>query len=184
MKRDRSRGWDRARMAMALIAALLGGACGDDGGTTEPPLDLDAVQGLYSIATLTFDPQGSAPAADVLSALEAAGTSPTLNIGLTGEFQLFFRDPVTGNVRTLEGAVEGVGDTAELVFATRTDADLFLFPLRLPLTFDGVEETLSFSGQAEVSRSRLQSLFPDLYAEEQLFDPTPGILTVVFERTE
>lgn len=168
---------------LALVVVLFAGACGDGDGPTGPPLDFEELQGLYAVLTLTFDPQGSAPAADVLAALEAAGQSPLLNIGRTGDFQLFFRDPVSGNVRNVGGEVEGAGDQVELVFTTQADADLFLFPRRLTLTHDDQAETLTFSGQANVSRMRLLQLFPELYAEEQLFDPTPGTLTAGFEKT-
>jgi hypothetical protein len=183
MTMDRRKRTTGTLMALALVTAMIGGACGDDNGTTEPPLDFEQLQGLYGVLTLTFDPQGSAPAADVLAVLEAAGQSPSLNIGRTGGFQLFFRDPVSGNIRTLEGQVEGAGDQVDLVFATQADADLFLFPRRLSLTHDAEAGTLAFSGQAAVSRMRLLQLFPDLYAEEQLFDPTPGTLTVGFGKT-
>lgn len=176
-----------ARMsALALLAPLLlgVGGCDDDGGPTDPTIDLELVEGLYEVVTITFDPQGSAPAADVLSALEAGGISPTLNIGRTGAFQLFFRDPVSGNIQTLNGSVEATEDGVRLVFPSQAAADNFLFPRTLPLAFDEVEATLSFGGSADVSRTRLQQLFPELYAEEQLFDPTPGFLSVVFSRTE
>lgn len=166
------------------LAALALAACGDGSDFTAPVLELEVVQGLYDVATITFDPQGSAPAADVLAALEEAGTSPTLNIGLTGSFQLFFRDPASGNVQTLNGTVEPTTTGVDLVFASQASADLFLFPRVLPLEFDEAAETLSFSGATEVSRTRLQQLYPELYAEEQLFDPTPGFLSVVFVRSD
>lgn len=172
--------------ALALLAPLgmAAAACDDEGSPTDPTINLELVEGLYEVVTITFDPQGSAPAADVLSALEAGGISPTLNIGRTGAFQLFFRDPVSGNIQTLSGSVEAAEDGIRLVFQTQAAADNFLFPRTLPLGFDETEETLSFGGSADVSRTRLQQLFPELYAEEQLFDPTPGFLSVVFSRTD
>ncbi|NIP78082.1 MAG: hypothetical protein GWM90_02300 [Gemmatimonadetes bacterium] len=182
MKTDRAGGRWARWLASGLLALSAG--CGDGDGVAGPTVDLDLVAGLYEIQTLTFDPQGSAPAADVLSALEAAGTSPTLNIGRTGNFQLFFRDPVSGDIRTVDGDVEGTAEGVELAFATRADAALFLFPQRLPLAFDGEAGTLFYSGPAEVNRARLQLLFPELYADEQLFDPTPGVLTAGFQRLE
>lgn len=167
-------------LVLGLTAVALA-ACDDDGSFTAPVIDLEVVAGLYDVGTITFDPQGSAPAADVLAALEAAGTSPTLNIGLTGAFQLFFRDPVSGNIQTLSGTVEPTQEGVRLVFQSQAAADLFLFPRTLPLELDETTGALSFAGSAEVSRTRLQQLYPELYAEEQLFDPTPGFLSVVFQ---
>ena len=173
-------------MAAAAVLLVAGGlaACDDDGPAGPRVVDLTEVQGLYATVSVTFDPQGSAPAADVLAALEAAGTSPTLNVGRTGSFQLFFRDPATGNITTLGGSVEPTADGIELVFSTQAQADQFLFPRTLALAWDADARTLSSSGSAEVSRARLLQLFPELYAEEQLFDPTPGTLTVVFQVAE
>lgn len=177
---------DRRIGAIVLAVALGAGlaACDDDPTSDEQVLDLEVMAGLYDVGTITFDPQGSAPAADVLAALEEAGTSPTLNIGNTGSFQLFFRDPASGNVQTLNGTAEPTTTGVDLRFPTQATADLFLFPLVLPLTFDEAEGTLAFAGSAQVSRSRLQQLYPELYAEEQLFDPTPGFLSVVFVPTD
>lgn len=169
-------------LALTLLLAGASAACDDDVITGPDVIDLELVEGLYDVLTLTFDPQGSAPAADVLSALAEAGTLPTLNIGKTGNFQLFFRDPSTGDITTLSGDVEATEDGIDLVFVSQAAADKFVFPRRLPLEYTESTETLSFSGLVEVSRTRLQQLFPELYAEEQLFDPTPGILTVGFQK--
>lgn len=169
--------------AAALVVMLA--ACGDDGPTAPPVIDLQEVQGLYEVLTITFDPQGSAPAADVLAALEEGGVSPTLNIGRTGNFQLFYRDPVEGDIRTLAGTVSPRSDGLDLVFETQAEADQFLFPSRLVLDYDAESETLSFSGSTDVNRVRLQELFPELYGEEPWTSATiPGILTVGFQRTD
>jgi len=171
---------------LALVLAASVGACGDNDDPTGPdPLDLELVEGLYEVLTITFDPQGSAPAADVLSAIEDAGTSPTLNIGLTGNFQLFYRDPVSGNITTLQGVVDAREDGVDLVFGSQSSADQFLYPRRLSLDYDAEYETLSFSGSANVNRVRLQELFPEVYGEEPwTSDTIPGILTTAFGKTE
>lgn len=171
---------------LALVLAASVGACGDNDDPTGPdPLDIELVEGLYEVLTITFDPQGSAPAADVLSALEDAGTSPTLNIGLTGNFQLFYRDPVSGNIATESGNVEAREDGVDLVFGTQSSADQFLYPRRLSLDYDAQNETLSFSGSSNVNRVRLQNLFPELYGEEPWTSETiPGILTTAFGKTQ
>ena len=176
----------RSRFAAIALAAMVSlTACGDDDGPTEPDLNLDVVAGLYEAVEIRFDPQGSAPPADVLAALDSADATPTLNIGRTGSFQIFYRDPVSGDVDPINGRVEPRGETGiELVFPSQQAADQFLFPRTLPLEFDDLEGTLSFSGSTAVSRTRLQQLFPELYANEQLFDPTPGTLTVRFSATD
>jgi hypothetical protein len=177
------RTFSKALGAAALVVMLA--ACGDDGPSAPQVLDLQEVQGLYEVASVTFDPQGAAPAADVLAALEEGGVSPTLNIGQTGNFQLFYRDPVEGDIRTLSGTVTARADGVDLVFASQAEADQFLFPARLVLDHDAEAEMLSFSGSASVNRVRLQQLFPELYGEEPWTSQTiPGILTVVFQRTE
>lgn len=185
-KYERSNGLGVRRFA-ALALVLLGsaGALGcDDGGTTEPVVfDLEVVEGLYEILTITFDPSGAAPAADVLAALESGGISPTLNIGRTGSFQLFFRDPVDGNIKTVPGEVEPTAEGVDLVFPSQSSADQFVFPLRVPLEYDEDNLVLSFSGSADVNRVRLQQLFPELYGEEPWTSQTiPGILTMAFQK--
>ena len=184
VKRPTGRG---SRLAAALLVGVGGrvaAGCGDDDPAGPAVVDLSDVADLYATVTLTFDPQGSAPAADVLAVLESAGTSPTLNVGRTGSFQLFFRDPASGNITTVGGSVEPTADGIRLAFSTQAQADQFLLPRTLSLTWDPETRTLSSSATAEVSRARLLQLFPELYAEEQLFDPTPGTLTVVFRAAE
>lgn len=172
-------------LAGLLLVAIGAGACGDDEDLTEPTtLDLEVVEGLYEVQTITFDPQGSAPAADVLLALQEGGISPELNVGRTGSFQLVYRDPISGDIIPVNGTVEATENGIDLVFASQSDADQFLFPQRLPLTYDEVEETLSSSGSADVSRVRLQELFPELYGDEPWTSQTiPGFLTAGFKKT-
>ena len=174
--------WSRfAPLAVVLLSLT---ACGDDDGPTEPELNLDDVAGLYAVVEMQFDPQGSAPPADVLAVLDSADVTPTLNIDRTGSFQILYRDPVTGRVDPVNGQVEARGEGIELVFPSQQAADQFLFPRTLPLMFDEAEGTLSFSGATAVSRTRLRNLFPELYRDEQLFNPTPGTLTVRFRETD
>ncbi len=169
--------------AAALVVMLT--ACGDDGPTGPPLLELQDIQGLYETLTITFDPQGSAPAADVLAALEASGVSPELNIGSTGNFQIFFRDPVTGDVDQANGTVTTRTDGVDLIFESQAQADLFVFPIQLPLDYDADSETMSFSGSTNANTERLLELFPELYADEPWTSATiPGTLTVGFQRTD
>ena len=173
----------RAAAALPLMAAamVVAGCGGDDG--TGPAFTLDQVAGVYDPVKLTFDPQGSVPPADILAALVSSGIEPELNIARTGAFDIFFRDPDTGEVTLLEGHAEATSDGARLTFDSQADANKVLLPRFLTLAFDEAEGTLSFSGNAQLSRARLLQLFPDLYGDEQLLDPTPGTLTVEFDRT-
>lgn len=189
MRRWENTGRRAARrvMGLAMMLLLAGGvaACGDDDDITDVVLtDLELVEGIYEVQTITFDPSGSAPAADVLLALEEGGIAPELNVGKTGSFQLVYRDPATGNFITVSGTVEPTEDGVELVFGSQGAADQFVFPRIVPLQFDEEEETLSFSGEADVNRERLQELFPELYGEEPWTSETiPGFLTMSFLKT-
>jgi hypothetical protein len=170
--------------AVGLGLLLLVAACGDSDGITSPAISLDEVEGLYNPVTMTFDPQGAAPAGDVLAALAASGLEPLLNIARNGTFQVPYRDPVTGEFRTLDGTVVVVGRSLRLTFSTAAAANQLLMPRILTLAWDDEEESLHFSGSADVNRIRLQQLFPELYGQEPWAGETiPGVLTVGFVRS-
>jgi hypothetical protein len=174
----------RLLAATGLVLLVLVAACGDGDGITAPAITLDEVEGLYNPVTMTFDPQGAAPAGDVLAALAASGLEPLLNIALNGTFQVPYRDPVTGEFRTLDGTVVVVGRSLRLTFSTAAAANQLLMPRILTLAWDDEEETLHFSGSADVNRIRLQQLFPELYGQEPWAGETiPGVLTVGFVRS-
>lgn len=166
------------RLALLAPLALALGACDDDG-PTGPRFTLEAVAGLYDPVELTFDPQGSAEAGNVLAQIQA--TQPQLVISATGGFQIAFLDPVTGFIRTPGGVAEPTSDGVRLVFANQSDADLLLLPRTLVLTHDEAAGILSFSGAVTVPRSRLLALFPEQYADEAFQDPTPGTLIATFD---
>ncbi len=167
-------------LAALLLLAMGAGACGDDDDPTDvDTIDLEEVVGIYDPTALEFDPQGSAPAADVLPLIQ--GTQPQLVISQTGVFQIAFLDPVTNLIETPGGSVEPTEAGVRLVFSEQAAADRLLLPRTVELEWDAAAGILSFSGAAEVSRTRLLELFPDLYADEQFFDPTPGWLEVTFE---
>jgi hypothetical protein len=172
-------------LAAAGLGLLLSvSACGDGDGITAPAITLDEVEGLYNPVTMTFDPQGAAPAGDVLAALAASGLEPLLNIARNGTFQVPYRDPVTGEFRTLDGTVVVVGRSLRLTFSTAAAANQLLVPRILTLAWDDEEESLHFSGSADVNRIRLQQLFPELYGQEPWAgDTIPGVLTVGFVRS-
>ena len=166
-----------AAILAPLVLALGAVGCGDDD-PSGPGLTLEAVAGLYDPTELTFDPQGSPPPGDILAQIQA--TQPQLVISHTGGFQVAFLDPVTGFIRTPGGVATPTTAGVRLVFNSQADADLLLLPRTLDLVHDG-EGTLSFSGSVTVPRSRLMTLFPELYEGEAFQDPTPGTLIVTFE---
>jgi hypothetical protein len=173
----------RAALVVAVIA-WAGLACDSAEFGTGPRPSLESVQGLYDPATLTFDPQGAAPAGDILAALAASGFEPQLNIARTSTFQVPYRDPVTGEFRTLNGTVQTERGGITLTFSSVADANQLLLPRSITLAWDEEEESLHFSGSASVNRIRLQQLFPDLYGEEPWAgESIPGVLTVRFVRT-
>ncbi len=163
-------------LALSAAAGLAG--CGDNN-PTELQIQPEMV-GIYSLTALRFDPQGSAPEGNVLPLIQ--GSQPQLVISQTGVFQIAFVDPNTHLIRTASGNVSRTGNGLRLVFGSQTAADELLLPHRLELTWDAGASTLTFTGLADVSRARLLELFPDLYADEQLFDPVPGTLTVAFQK--
>lgn len=166
--------------AAVVGAAVAFGGCGDDSTSPPPTTDLEAVAGLYDPVEITFDPQGSPPPANVLKVISEV--EPRLNVDLVGSFQVPHRDPETGRFHTIEGTTQPTAEGIRLVFATQADADLLLFPRTLDLTFDEDAGTLTFDGNVSVPRNRLLALFPEEYADEAFQNPTPGTLTVRFER--
>ncbi len=170
---------NRAVGLVVLAFAMLAGAtaCGDSG-PTGLKIEPDMV-GIYSLTALRFDPQGSAPEANVLPLIES--TQPQLVISQTGVFQIAFVDPSTHLIRTATGNVTRTAAGLRLVFGNKDAANELLLPERLELDWDAEAMTLTHTGIAEIPRARLLELFPTLYADEQLFDPTPGTLTVAFQ---
>lgn len=165
------------RVLPLAIAAALFAACDDD--PSGPNIDRTLVVGTYTLQTLTFDPQGSLAAVDLGARI---GVVPELNLSSSGGAQVAYRDPVTNLVRTIDGTFRTTETGVRIDFDAEAAASL-LMPERLELEYDGAAGTLSFSGQPGdgVSRTRLLLFVPE-WAEEQLLDPVPGVLTVVFVR--
>lgn len=153
-------------------------SCGD--GTTAPVLDRDVVAGTYALTTLTFDPQGSLPEADIRARL---GTNVQMILAPTGTVQIVYQDPVTNLFTTIQGTYRTTAAGIRVDFPSNAGHGSLLLPRRLDLTFNQAAGTLSFDGDAPdgVDRARLQQLVPDL-ANEQLLNPTPGRLRVTFTR--
>jgi hypothetical protein len=171
-------------LALAAVLVWAGAGCGDS--PTGPLLSFGEIQGVYQPTLMSFDPQGAAPPGDVLEALGTSGLQPLLNIATNGTFQIPYRDPVTGEFRTLAGSVRLGRQEITLTFATAAGANQLALPRELTLAWGGpAEPTFQYSGPATVSRLRLQQLLPDLYGQEPWTgDTIAGTLTVLFVRVE
>ncbi len=168
----------RSIPALALGLAVALAACESD--SAGPDLDRNEVAGTYDLTTLAFDPQGSLPEVEVDS-LFGGLLEPRILLTTTGDVQLFYTDPVTGLGRTVDGTYRTTSTGARITFdAGGNFPDLFLSETT-QFTFNASARTLSFTGDAgtAVARDRLVTLVPEL-EEEQLLDPVPGTLRVVF----
>jgi len=170
----------RTRPAFLLLPLLLLAGCGEDSVTEPPRLDVSVVSGMYSLTQLSFDPQGSLPAVDLLPALNQV---PTLNLTTTLQTQIVVQDPVTSLVFTINGTYQTTEDGVRIQFPEGAGNQNLLLPSPLNLTYDQQAKTLTFSGavQGGISRERLIQLVPAL-ADEQLLDPVPGSLVIEFTK--
>lgn len=162
----------RTTPAIALAALMLAG-CGDASGPSRTE-----VAGTYLLTALTFDPQGTLPAVDILARLD--GEAPRLVLAPAGEAQLVFEDPATGLITTTNGTYSTPQGAVRIDFGSNTAFRNVLLSRRM--TFDETTAgTLVFDALAPdgVDRARLIELVPE-FANEQLLDPVPGQLTVVF----
>ncbi|HSJ06151.1 MAG TPA: hypothetical protein VK936_05575 [Longimicrobiales bacterium] len=163
--------------SLVLAAALLAGCGGDASG----PSRSDAA-GTYFLTTLAFDPQGVLPEVDILA--RVGGDVPRLVLAPGGEAQLVFEDPATGLITIANGTYSTPQSGVRVDFGATTTYSSVLLSRRM--TFDaGSGGTLTFQGTAPdgVARQRLLQLVPE-FAGEQLLDPVPGELTVVFTRSQ
>lgn len=165
-------------LAIALFVPFLL-ACDGNGGTTGIP-DID-VRGSYQLTELSFDPQGSLPAVDVRARL--TGTIPRLVLALAGRAQLVYEDPSTGLVTTVDASYRLTRDgDVRIDFPASTSLQSGIFLSRsMVFAYDEETRSLTFEGTSPdgVSRQQLIALVPE-WAQEQLFDPVPGSLRVVY----
>jgi hypothetical protein len=162
-----------------LVAAVLLAGCDDDSNPTVPP-DLD-VRGNYSLTTLTFDPQGSLPAVDLRARI--TGTVPRLVLVNDGRAQLVFEDPSTGLVTTANASysITSAGDVSVTFDETSTLHRGSFLSRRMTFVYDSAQHTLAFTGASPdgIDRQRLIAAVPE-WSQEQLFDPVPGTLQVIY----
>lgn len=162
-------------MPVAGIMLLL--ACGGDASGPSR----EEVAGSYLLTTLTFDPQGSLPAVDVLARI--TGGVPRLVLAPGGESQLVFEDPATGLITTTNGAYSTPEGSVRIAFDQGSALNALLLSRRMTFR-ENADGTLTFDAASPdgVSRQRLVQLVPE-FANEQLLDPVPGQLTVTFTRS-
>ena len=168
----------------ALVAmTVVLGACGDDddpSGPDDPDLTRADVAGEYELVTLSFDPVGSLPAANLLQRIDFAEVPSLIVAANEDSLQLVFR--INGELlRIVPGGydLDDEGLTAELSTAV-TPAEI-LMPRTIDYTFDEDDETLHFQGSMAADTARLFELVPE-WSGEPVTDPLPGILTVTFDR--
>jgi hypothetical protein len=163
------------RMMPAMVAtALLVGCGGDASGPSRPEL-----AGTYELTDLRFDPQGVLPEVDLLPRLNG---TPRLVLAPGGTAQLVFEDPTTGLVTTVTGSYSTPQQGARIDFGTDTGYGQVLLSRRMTFNYTA-PVTLAFDAESPdgVDRTRLIQLVPE-WADEQLLNPVPGRLIVVFTR--
>lgn len=167
------------RILAVLAAATLLAAC-DDNGTNPPDLN---VRGTYLLTELSFDPQGSLPAVDLLARLQTA-TIPRLVIGTSGRAQLVFENPSSGLITIAPASydITSAGDVRiDFGSGSNTLYRTVMLSEEMTFAFDSTAHTLRFSAESPdgIDRESLLDLVPE-WVGEQLFDPVPGLLIVNF----
>ncbi len=166
----------RRTLALLTGTALLMACGGDPSG----PARTDRA-GTYHLTELRFDPQGVLPEVDLLTRLDVTGVQ--LSLSEDGRAQLLFQEPGTGFVTVVEGTYSTPDIGARIHFLASPALRRAMIPSRLTYTYSPAEGTLAFDDEAPdgVDRQRLLQLVPE-WSGEQLLDPVPGRLTLVFTR--
>lgn len=163
-------------LALLLVTALPI-ACDDDDGPVAPNLD---VRGNYALAELSFDPQGSLPAVDLLARIQT--TVPRLVLATNRRAQLVYEDLSTGLVTTADASYEiTIAGDVRVTFEQGSLYRGSFLSRVMTFTFTEQPRTLTFNGTSPdgIDLDRLLRLVPE-WREEQLFDPVPGTLRVVY----
>lgn len=164
-------------LSLLLLATVLV-ACDDDANPFIPQLD---VRGNYSLHELTFDPQGTLPQIDLRA--RTTSTIPRLVLVAGGRAQLVFEDPATGLVTTADAgySITSAGDVRVDFDAGSSLYRGAFLSRQMTFAYDSAQRSLTFTGTSPdgVDRTRLIALVPE-WEDEQLFDPVPGTLRVVY----
>lgn len=161
---------------LIVVPALLSACDSDD--PLSPDID---VRGNYTLAELSFDPQGLLPNVDLRARITT--TIPRLVLVSDGRAQLVFQDPASGLVTTADASYAITRDGAVRIDfggSSSLQRNMFLSQ-RMNFTYDEADRSLTFAGTSPdgVDRQRLLTLVPE-WSPEQLFDPVPGTLRVVY----
>lgn len=169
------------KLLLSLSAVLVFAACSDSSDPVQV-VDVD-VRGNYDLTALKFDPQGVLPEVDLKSRITS--TIPKLNLATNNQAQLVFTDPNTGliTVSNATYTVNNAGNQISLDFGTANTSYTQTFLSRkMTFGYNQTTHALTFSTASPdgVTRARLIQLVPE-WKDEQLLDPVPGTLTVVFQ---
>lgn len=171
----------RALPAMVVTVLTLA-ACGDDDGTRPnvPDLTRADVAGIYQMTELSFDPQGSLPATDLLERLDSANLPQLVIASDKDSLQMIFREP-GGLFRTPAGGYELGDDGITVTMANASEPAELLLPRTIAYLFDEGAETLRFLGPVPADTARLFALVPE-WSGEPVTNPLPGTLGVTWTR--
>lgn len=166
------------RLQHFLLAAALLSACDSASDPATPQLD---VRGSYSLTSLTFDPQGTLPAVDLRARI--TGSIPRLVLVNDGRAQLIYEDQSTGLVTTADASYS-ITRTGAVTISFDEGSTMYrgsFLSRRMTFTYDAAQRSLTFAGASPdgIDRQRLVAIVPE-WADEQLFDPVPGTLQVVY----
>lgn len=167
-----------ALVGLALFALALVGC-----DSSNPGRDLDAVDGVYTLETLTFDPvtQGL-PTADVGARLDQTTTGTTLEVfGGDGEAVLRIRQlGGTGAQRVVFDAAASRGRLSLAAEDEEDEEDLasVLLPPEFALSYDG-DSPRVLEGSFDLSGVNLEAFDSSVYQDQR---SNRGTLTVRFRR--
>jgi hypothetical protein len=164
-------------LPFVLAAAFLCGC--DDSGPTAPDID---VRGSYTLTELSFDPQGSLPAMNLVNRITQT-TIPRLVLATNNRAQLVAEDPATGLITTANASFTVIDSThVRVTFDQGSTMHQSIFlSQRMTFTYDPATRSLTFDGASPdgIARARLLQAVPE-WQQEQLLDPVPGTLHVAF----
>lgn len=166
-------------LLMATVVACSAWLGCSGGDTTGPAVDRSEVAGVYQLAALTFDPQGSLPKTDIMNRLAPADRPELVLSRKDDTFQSVTRDQESGRFVAVEGTYTPLNGLVRLRFKKAADADRLLLPQRAEFDFDKTSMTLTYHANTAVSLARLREFVPE-YRSEQLPDPVLGELVLVF----
>lgn len=167
-------------LAATLVMAPVLAGCGGDSGPLAP--ERPDVTGTYTLTQLWFDPQGSLPDINLMERME--GPLPKLVLVANGQAQLVSTDPATGLV-VVANATYSFTPANRVQFTFDAGSTLHsqtFLTNAMQFTFAQPPKTLLYDQTVTggISRDALRRLVPE-WESEQLFDPVPGDITIVYQ---